>query len=98
MPPPYYRNERFTSWGRVTRAPHLVAKPYFPDELPELVRGLAEDGPGLAVGLRRSYGDSNLNPDGRVIDMSGLDRLISFDRDTGLVRAEAGISLSQLLR
>ncbi|HEV7690857.1 MAG TPA: FAD-binding oxidoreductase [Hyphomonadaceae bacterium] len=98
MATPYYRNEKFTSWGRVLRAPHQVAKPYFPDELPELVRGLAEGGPGLAVGLRRSYGDSNLNPDGRVIDMSGLDRLISFDRTTGIVRAEAGISLSQLLR
>src|SRR5690349_9060852 len=98
MATPYHRNDKFTSWGRVLRAPHQVAKPYFPDELPELVSSLAEGGPGLAVGLRRSYGDSNLNPNGRIIDMSGLDRIISFDRATGLVRAEAGISLSQLLR
>lgn len=98
MGAPYYPVKDFASWGRVIRAPHSVARPYFPDELPELVTGFAKDGPGLAVGLRRSYGDSNLNPNGRIIDMSGLDRLISFDRDTGIVRAEAGISLSQLLR
>src|SRR6202008_4001666 len=54
--------------------------------------------PGLAVGLRRSYGDSNLNPGGRVIDMTGLDRVMSFDRETGIIRAEAGVSLSQCLR
>src|SRR5690349_19690557 len=94
----YYPVQDFASWGRVVREPHSVAKPRFPDELPGLVSGLAEAGPGLAVGLRRSYGDSNLNPHGRIIDMSGLDRLIAFDRETGIVRAEAGISLSQLLR
>lgn len=50
------------------------------------------------MGLRRSYGGSNLNPGGRVIDMTALDRLIAFDRDTGVMRAEAGVSLAQALQ
>ena len=54
--------------------------------------------PALAVGLRRSYGDSNLNPGGHVIDMTALDRLIAFNRNTGVMRAEAGVSLSQALQ
>ena len=51
----------------------------------------------LAIGLRRSYGDSCLNSDGAMIDMSGLDRFISFDAASGVLRAEAGASLSQIL-
>jgi L-gulonolactone oxidase len=52
----------------------------------------------LAVGLRRSYGDSCLNSEGVVIDTRGLDRFIAFDELTGILRAEAGVSLSQVLR
>ena len=98
MSPSFLPSERFTSWGRVIRAPHRIARPRFPDELGGLVSEFSASEPGLAVGLRRSYGDSILNPGGRVIDMTGLDRMISFDRKTGLVRAEAGASLSQCLQ
>jgi FAD/FMN-containing dehydrogenase len=88
----------YLSWGRVVRAAHYVARPRYRDELTGFMSQLSADNPGLAVGLRRSYGDSNLNPDGRLIDMTGLDRLMAFDRDTGVVRAEAGLSLSQCLQ
>ena len=87
-----------SSWGRVVREPHSVARPRFPDELGKLLGGLSRETPGLAVGLRRSYGDSSLNPGGRIIDMTGLDRLIAFDSGAGLMRAEAGVSLSQCLQ
>jgi L-gulonolactone oxidase len=90
--------DRIVSWGRVVRAEHRAARPAFADELPALVKRFTPSEPGLAIGLRRSYGDSNLNPDGRVIDMTGLDRMIAFDPSTGLLRAEAGVSLSQCLQ
>ena len=98
MTAPYLPSDTLTSWGRVVRASHRVARPRFADELPSLVSGLSPSDPALPIGLRRSYGDSNLNPDGRVIDMTGLDRVISFDRATGIVRAESGLSLSQALQ
>ncbi len=98
MTAPYLPSDTLTSWGRVVRASHRVARPRFADELPALVSGLSAGDPALPIGLRRSYGDSNLNPEGRVIDMTGLDRVISFDRATGIVRAEAGLSLSQALQ
>lgn len=86
------------SWGRVVRASHRVAKPAFIDELPALLAAFTPDDPGLATGLRRSYGDTNLNPGGRLIDMTGLDRIVSFERQSGVMRAEAGVSLSQVLQ
>jgi len=94
----FHLSDTLRSWGRVVKASHLVARPRFADEVGNLVTSFSASEPGLAVGLGRSYGDSNLNPDGRVIDMTALDRLIAFDCDTGVMRAEAGVSLSQVLR
>jgi L-gulonolactone oxidase len=87
------------SWGRVLRARHAVARPRWRDELPELIEeGTGAGGKLLGIGLRRSYGDSGLNPEGAVIDMTGLDRAITFDPETRLLRAEAGVSLDTVLQ
>lgn len=91
-----YQTLEFTSWGRVKRAPQHVVRPRFRDELPGALAG--RDGRSvLAVGLGRSYGDSVLNSEGCLIDMSGLDRVIAFDSETGRLRAEAGMSLDAAL-
>lgn len=89
----------FLSWGRTARHRHDLAQPIFRDELGRLA-SLEHGGTTklLAVGLGRSYGDSCLNADGRLIDMSRLDRLIAFDPATGVLRAESGLSLNALLR
>jgi len=87
------------SWGRVVRAPDEVARPRWRDELACAVTQAAS-GPngGLAAGLGRSYGDSGLNPGGRTIDMTGLDRVHAFDPRTGVLRADAGLSLDGAIR
>ena len=92
-------SDDLASWGRVLRARHAVAHPHWRDELPALVaEGTASGRKLLAVGLRRSYGDSGLNPDGAIVDLTALDRAISFDPPTRLLRAEAGMSLDALLK
>jgi decaprenylphospho-beta-D-ribofuranose 2-oxidase len=52
----------------------------------------------LSRGLGRSYGDASLPPaGGHVVAASPLaDRLLAFDPATGLLRAEAGLSLARL--
>lgn len=88
-----------TSWGRVLRAPQQVVRPYWRDELDEAIRtAAASPGHALAVGLSRSYGDSGLNPEGAVVAMASLDRVHAFDVDTGVLRADAGLSLDALIR
>lgn len=52
----------------------------------------------LARGLARSYGDSAQNGGGTVLDMTAADRVLSIDTATGLVTAEAGVSLDTLVR
>jgi FAD/FMN-containing dehydrogenase len=51
----------------------------------------------LGHGCGRSYGDVGLNPGGRLIDCRGLDRFIAFDRTTGVLSCEAGVTLADIL-
>jgi FAD/FMN-containing dehydrogenase len=48
--------------------------------------------------MGRSYGDVCLNDGGTLLLTRGLDRLISFDPVKGLLHAEAGITLDEILR
>ncbi len=84
------------SWGLAHRYEHELWSAA--DE-----RGIADrfrersDRPILPYGLGRSYGDSCLNDTGVLIDTARLDRFISFDRERGHLRAQAGVSLAQLV-
>lgn len=92
-------DSRMQSWGRVVRAAHLVTRPLFRDEIDASLALAREDGRAVTpFGAGRSYGDSALNPQGALIDMRGLDRFIAFDAKTHLVRVEAGLTLSALIR
>lgn len=94
----YVPRSDVVSWGRVLRGAHRVSSPAFQDQLEAAVNEGAQSNNGvLAIGLRRSYGDSGLNQDGSLVDLSGLDRLISFDQETGVLHAEAGLSIAGLL-
>ena len=96
----YYRAATdVRSWGGVVRGEHQVATPAWRDEIAPLVAEAVDRRFDLlASGARRSYGDSGLNPGGGLVDMSGLDRILAFDSETGLVRAEGGTSFDTLLQ
>ncbi|MFT3926246.1 MAG: FAD-binding oxidoreductase [Myxococcales bacterium] len=57
-------------------------------------------GSSLTRGLGRSYGDASLPAPGvqQVAGSTLADRIIGFDESTGVLRAEAGFALSELLR
>lgn len=85
--------ERYRSWGRpAVSQPHRALQMRWRDErLP--VNGTTV----LPFGNGRSYGDSCLNRDGTLIDAGSLDRFIAFDEETGALRCEAGVLLSDIL-
>lgn len=62
------------------------------DPLPAGIGGLF-----LPYGFGRSYGDVCLNRDGVLLDCRPLRHLISFDAESGLLTAEAGISVDEIL-
>ncbi|WP_048646500.1 FAD-binding oxidoreductase [Nitratireductor soli] len=51
----------------------------------------------LPYGNGRSYGDTCLNDAGTLIDMRPMNRIIAFDADSGVVTAQAGLMLSDLI-
>jgi FAD/FMN-containing dehydrogenase len=51
----------------------------------------------LPYGLGRSYGDCCLNDCSDLIHTRGLNKIISFDTENGILRAESGISLAEIL-
>jgi FAD/FMN-containing dehydrogenase len=51
----------------------------------------------LPYGNGRSYGDTCQNGEGTLVDMRAMNRLIQFNPDTGLFRAEAGMLLSEII-
>jgi decaprenylphospho-beta-D-ribofuranose 2-oxidase len=54
----------------------------------------------LARGLGRSYGDASLpwRRDSKLVSTALADRILAFDETSGVLRAEAGLSLSEILR
>ena len=83
------KDQTYTGWGRALRAKGDIARP----DTSETLRAI-----GPAIGNRRSYGDAPLNSGGKAIDMTKLDRIISFDRETGLLTVQSGITLGELTR
>jgi FAD/FMN-containing dehydrogenase len=83
------------SFGRATPpAPRFIAA----GEAIELLKsGHAPDGSLLAYGNGRSYGDSCQNLAGTVVDMRTLKELLRFDPETGLLEAEAGMLLPDII-
>jgi FAD/FMN-containing dehydrogenase len=82
-----------TSWGRVLWPTHEMLEIHSRDDaLPDI------SGPMLPYGNGRSYGDSNLNPDGLLLATRRLDRILAFDEEQGLLTCEGGVLLSDVLR
>ncbi|MBL8583358.1 MAG: FAD-binding oxidoreductase, partial [Rhizobiaceae bacterium] len=59
--------------------------------------GSAREGSLLGYGNGRSYGDTCQNSAGTLIDMRGMKRVLHFDAETGVLRAEAGLLLSEII-
>ena len=92
----FHSTPGLTSWGRVIRRIQHAARPAFAADV--VAWNQDDHGPRLAIGLGRSYGDTGLYSDGRVVRCEHLDRILAFDTTTGILRAEAGLSLAELMR
>jgi FAD/FMN-containing dehydrogenase len=92
--PPRQDRLQFESWGRYPRLPAEVRPLYWKEDFPPPQVSSAKM---LAVGMGRSYGDVCLLQNGTLLRTPNLDRLISFDAQTGLLRCEAGVTLAEIL-
>jgi len=81
-----------SGWGRYPRGRSTVV---CPDHTSEVVPPI--DGPVIARGQGRSYGDAALSSEGIVMLTERLSRFISFDEQNGLLTAQAGTTLAEVI-
>ena len=84
-----------SGWGRTAPTRATVVRPADADGVADALAGARGV---IPRGLGRAYGDAAQNAGGRVIDVTGMRRVLSLDLERGLVTAEAGLDLESLIR
>ncbi len=87
------------SWGRYPRHPQISHPVCWPEDVSQSLTTIATAGQGatLAFGCGRSYGDSCLAESGHVLAMQNMDRVLAVDWENGVVLAQAGLMLAELI-
>ena len=81
----------YQPWGRLSGPAEDVRELRRPVDLSPDERTV------LPFGNGRSYGDVCVNSAGRLLDARPLGRILQFDRESGVIQAEAGALLSDVL-
>jgi FAD/FMN-containing dehydrogenase len=93
--PPAAARAMLSGWGRYPAAECEVFRPEKISELREIV---ASDTTSLTPrGAGRAYGDAAVNAGNRVVDIQRMSRMLAFDQSTGILRAEAGVTLAEVI-
>jgi FAD/FMN-containing dehydrogenase len=85
---------KFESWGRYPKLNANLVSLSWTSDFP---LGQPPATKMLPVGAGRSYGDVCLLENGTLLKTRGMDRLLHFDSQTGVLRCEAGVTLSEIL-
>lgn len=93
------RQTTLRGWGGAVAARSEVVRAATPADVARAFRDARSR--GMTVGLRGagcSYGDAALNGGGIVLDLTPMRRVSGFDPATGVVTAEAGVTVRDLWR
>lgn len=82
-----------TGWGRYPRGRSRVVRPERMDEAVPPAEGQM-----IARGQGRSYGNAAMSADGLVMLTERLNRLLAFNEETGVLIAEAGTTIAEVLQ
>jgi FAD/FMN-containing dehydrogenase len=85
-----------SGWGRY---PWIKSYLHRPEKISALAQILhhSQGSSVLARGAGRSYGDAALNSQGLTLLTERLNRMLSFDEQTGRLRCEAGVTIKEIL-
>ncbi|MEK6256757.1 MAG: FAD-binding oxidoreductase, partial [Chloroflexota bacterium] len=91
------RLSRLENFGHSLSGPAYLYRPTHPEQIADLFKHATKQ--GVTVGLRgagRSYGDASLNSGQVVLDFQRMNRILSWDRESGLVKLEPGVTIEQI--
>ena len=83
---------QLSGWGQYPVTESTVLHPLTNSQVASII---ADGFSGIARGMGKSYGDSSLAPN--VISLLSLKHILAFDEDSGIVTAQGGTTLADLL-
>ena len=98
-PLPADRLARVEGWGMSSFGLSYLYRPTSSDGVEEVFDVAAKA--GRSVGLRgtgNSYGDAAQNDENVVMDLSRMDRVLSWDAEAGVIEAEPGVTVQKVWR
>jgi decaprenylphospho-beta-D-ribofuranose 2-oxidase len=94
-----WRDEDVRGFGMAVGGTARVRRPTTAEEIAEAFAEVRKDGRSLALrGAGCSYGDAATNSGGLVLDLTRMNRLLSFDPATGVAEVEPGATVRDLWR
>lgn len=85
------------NFGHSHSAPAYFIKVNIPEEIAEVFAHAQKTGLKItARGAGRSYNDAALSGGGIVLDMRGMNAITRWDKSTGLITAQPGVTLEQV--
>jgi len=90
------RETCLSGWGRWPVIKTNLEQPNTIHSLHKIVEEFQGEKKLLPRGKGRSYGDAALNPEGCTLLMTGLNGVLDFDEQCGVLKCEAGLTLQQI--
>lgn len=95
--PPSERLERIEAWGMSSCSLSYVYRPTTEQGIIDAFEDAEAFGMAVAIkGGGNSYGDAFQCPEGIVIDLTRMTRILEWSPQTGVVRCEPGVTIEQL--
>jgi decaprenylphospho-beta-D-ribofuranose 2-oxidase len=89
------RPATLAGWGRIAPTTATLAEPADEQAAAVLLNG--SPGPVIPRGLGRAYNNAAQSAGGTVLSTARLSKILGLDPETGIVTAEAGVSLEDLM-
>ena len=90
--------ERVYGWGRTTFSNSMVYRPSSIIQIHSIIEDAKKRKLKITCrGSGRSYGDNTLNSNQIVLDISEMNKILSWDKETGLIVAESGATIEKII-
>jgi len=94
---PYERLTFLENFGHSLRAASYLYKPTNAEEIGAVFKFAKQNNLKVALrGAGRSYNDAALNGSGIVMDLTGMNKILDWNPESGLITAEPGVTLEKL--
>jgi decaprenylphospho-beta-D-ribofuranose 2-oxidase len=90
------RHESVSGWGNYPKSYSEVFRAERQQDLLEFIK--SSDKKVLPRGGGTSYGDASLNEDGIILNTKLLNKMLSFDNNTGILHCQSGVTLKDIVQ